>query len=121
MYLRGGAYEEGVYICEPQDMDEEQGLLLHGTHAIDLTMTSTMPSMLSESLSACMRALNTNRDGACVIHVVLGEPVREASGQLELLFVDAREIAVTHLCPSLENLFQRRNIGHLVDAIRDFF
>ena len=110
MYLRGGAYEKGVYICEPQDMDEEQGLLLHGTHAIDLAMNSTMPSMLSESVSACMRALNTNRNGACGIHALLGKPVRTADGQLEFLFVDACEIAVTHLGPSLENLFQRVNI-----------
>ena len=121
MYLRGGAYEEGVYICEPQDMDGEQGLLLPGTHAIDLTMTSTMPSMLRESLSACMRALNTNRDGACGIHALLGEPVRTTRGQLEFLAVDAREIAVTHLGPSLENLFQRVNNRDVVEAVRDFF
>ena len=121
MYLRGGAYEEGVYICEPQDMDEEQGLLLHGTHAIDLAMNSTMPSILNESVSACMRALNTNKNGACGIHALLGKPVRTADGQLELLSVDAREIAVTHLGPSLENLFQRVNISDLVEVIRDFF
>ena len=121
MFLRGGAYEDGVYVCEPQDMDEAQSLLQPVTYAIDPEMISFLPSRLRESVSPRMRALKTNGNGACGIHASLGEPVKTAQGFLEFLAADARDVAVRQLGPSLDSLLQRPGVGRSVEAIRDAF
>ena len=102
-------------------MDDKQGLLSRGMYDVSVTVSSSLPSVLSEAVAPRMCALNTNGNGACGIHALLGVPVRTASGALELFAEGARETAATHLGPSLEVILQRPGIQRHVESIRDFF
>ena len=101
---RGGAYDRGVYVCESKDMDDKHQLLKPEVYNLSFEQLGVLQGNLLGYVSAQMRSLRTNGNGACGMHAVFValEPAR--TGGLELFAPDARNLAAQHLGPSLEDL-----------------
>ena len=118
---RGGAYDQGVYVCESKDMGDRHQLLKPEVYNLNLEQFGVLQGNLLGHVSAEMRSLRTNGDGACGMHAVFGAPEPARTGGLELFASDARNLAAQHLGPSLEALEARAGVQSQVHAIKTNF
>ena len=82
---RGGGYECGVYVCESKDMDEKKHLLKPEIFHLTVEQFEELGETVMSCVSARMRSLRTNGDGACGMHALFGTPVfAPASNAYEL-------------------------------------
>ena len=115
---RGGAYDQGVYVCESKDMGGN--LVKPELYNLNFEQLGAMQDTLIGRVSARMRALRTNGDGACGVHGLFGSPALSRTGEFELFASDARNVAAQHLGPSLDDLEQRVGVQDQVHAVDEF-
>ena len=59
---RGGAYDQGVYVCESKDMDDKHQLLKPEVYNLSLEQLGVLQGNLLGYVSAQMRSLRTSTD-----------------------------------------------------------
>ena len=115
---RGGGYDKGVYTFEHEDVEFERQLLNPEVCELNVAPFEESPQFLRNAISAQMRSIRTNGDGACGVHALFGSPELAINGGYELFARRARDIAVEHMGHSLEMLEQNSDIHQIVLDIK---
>ena len=115
---RGGGYDKGVYTFEHEDVEFERQLLNPEVYELNVAHYEESPQLLRNAISAQMRSIRTNGDGACGVHALFGSPELAINGGYELFAQRARVVAVEHMGHSLEMLEQSSDIHQLIRDIK---
>ena len=115
---RGGGYDKGVYTFGHEDVEFERQLLNPEVYELNVAHFEESPQLLRNAISAQMRSIRTNGDGACGVHALFGSPELAINGGYELFAQNARVIAVEHMGHSLEMLDQNSDIQKHVRDIK---
>ena len=115
---RGGGYDEGVYTFKHDDVEFERQLLKPEVYELNVAHFEESPQLLRNAISAQMRSIRTNGDGACGVHALFGSPELAINGGYELFARRARVVAVEHMGHWLEMLEQHSDVHQLVRDIK---
>ena len=114
---RGGAFNEGVYVCEEKHKSGAKQLLRQNPFKLSIEQLQTLPDILRPVACEYFYALPTNGDGVCAMHALFGQPTKSSSGSSELWAKNARLRAIACFEPSLEVLQQRVSIAPALRSI----